>query len=137
MNDVAPILYKDWENAAWPAAAAMAAPSPPIDLVHLARQSLGDQDLERELLVMFQQQAARLVAQMTAARGDDLKLRAALAHTLKGSALAVGANRVAEAAARVEAASAEGAGQLALAASLACLAGAVSEAREAIARLLA
>lgn len=136
MNDFAPSSYADWENAAWPMTATMT-PSPPIDLVHLARQSLGDQDLERELLVMFQQQAGRLVGQMTAARSDDAKLRADLAHTLRGSALAVGANRVAEAAARVEALCADRAGQVALAASMASLAGAVSEAREAIAKLLA
>jgi HPt (histidine-containing phosphotransfer) domain-containing protein len=132
MSDFALSLCETWESHA-PAAAA----PPPIDLVRLARQSLGDQDLERELLAMFERQAARIVGQLAAAPSDDLKIRADLAHMLKGSALAVGADRVAEAAARLEAVCAEPAGQATLAAALAGLAGAVSEAREAIAKLLA
>jgi HPt (histidine-containing phosphotransfer) domain-containing protein len=109
--------------------------SPAIDLVRLARQCLGDQELERELLALFERQAARAIGRMTSAANDDFKLRADLAHTLKGSALAVGAQRVAEAAARVETLCEEQAGAATLAAAVASLAGAVSEAREAIVKL--
>ena len=127
MNNLAPTLSKTWNNSRT---------RPAIDLVQLARQCLGDQELERELLAMFDRQAARLIGQMAAARNDDFRLRADLAHTLKGSALAVGAARVAEAAGRVEALCAEQAQETILAAALASLAGAVSEAREAVARLV-
>ena len=34
-------------------------PQPAIDLVHLARQTGGDQELERELLALFSQQCVR------------------------------------------------------------------------------
>jgi HPt (histidine-containing phosphotransfer) domain-containing protein len=108
---------------------------PAIDLVRLARQCLGDQDLERELLVLFERQAARAVGRLADAKASDFRLRADLAHTLKGSALAVGAQRVAVAAALIETLCAEQAGEATLAAALASLAAAVSEAREAIVRL--
>jgi HPt (histidine-containing phosphotransfer) domain-containing protein len=131
MNDLSPRNFEIWEGDD-PVAAAII--PPPIDLVLLARHCLGDQELERELLVLFERQAARIVGQIASACGD-FKLCGDLAHTLKGSALAVGAGRVVEAAARVEALCADQAGQATLAAALASLAGAVSEAREAIAKL--
>ncbi len=115
----------------------LADPVPAIDLVRLARQCLGDQDLERELLDMFERQSARVIGRLASAASEDFKLRADLAHTLKGSALAVGAQRVADAAARVEILCDERAGEATLAAALARLAGAVSEAREAIAKFTA
>ena len=73
----------------------------PIDLVHLSRQSLGDRALETELLSLFERQAHLIVARMA---GPELDGRAfvELAHTLKGSALVVGAWRVAEAARKCE-----------------------------------
>ena len=37
---------------------------PPLDLVHLARQCLGDHELEAELLAMFRLQAPALTAQL-------------------------------------------------------------------------
>ena len=37
---------------------------PPLDLVHLARQCLGDHELEAELLGMFRLQAPALTAQL-------------------------------------------------------------------------
>jgi HPt (histidine-containing phosphotransfer) domain-containing protein len=132
MNDSSSRNFEIWEGADAVAAAVL---PPPIDLVLLARHCLGDQELERELLVLFERQAARIVGQIASAGGDDFKLRGDLAHTLKGSALAVGAGRVVEAAARVEALCADQAGQATLAAALASLAAAVSEAREAIAKL--
>ena len=64
----------------------------PIDLVHLSRQTFGDHDLERELLGLFDAQAAQFAKRLRspAAQGDA-DWRIALAHTIKGSARAVGA----------------------------------------------
>jgi HPt (histidine-containing phosphotransfer) domain-containing protein len=72
----------------------------PIDFEHLKRMTLGDAGLEQEVLAMFSAQAVRLVKTLAAMPSDA----AALAHTLKGSARAIGAFAVAEAAARLEAA---------------------------------
>jgi len=110
--------------------------APVIDLVHLARQSLGDQELELELLEMFEHQSARIISQLSRS-GANPKAMSDLAHTLKGSALAVGAGRVAEKATLLEAlwtgpAPAEGAAD-----ALAELAGSVEEARRAILKLIA
>ena len=135
MNDFAARSFAASEDAPEFAPDLPADSTPAIDLVRLARQCLGDQDLERELLVLFERQAARAIGRLAGAPSGDFKLRADLAHTLKGSALAVGAQRVAEAAARVETLCSEQAGDATLAAALASLAAAVSEAREAIARL--
>lgn len=70
-----------------------------LDLEHLRRMTFGDRRLERELLALFDQQASVLLPRMQAA---DAASVGALAHTLKGSALGVGAFAVAEAAAEVE-----------------------------------
>lgn len=100
-----------------------------IDRDHLARMTFGDHGLERELLELFDRQAAILVGRM---RSVDAASIAALAHTLKGSAVGVGATAVAQAAAAVEQAS----GPQALAATLDRLAAAVEAARRHIAELL-
>jgi HPt (histidine-containing phosphotransfer) domain-containing protein len=71
-----------------------------LDLEHLRRMTLDDQALEREVLGMFLKQAGRLVDALAETPAEA----SALAHTLKGSARAIGALRVAEAAAAVEAA---------------------------------
>jgi HPt (histidine-containing phosphotransfer) domain-containing protein len=70
----------------------------PIDIDHLRRMTLGDAALEREVLTMFSAQASRL-AEALAAMPTDAP---ALAHTLKGSARAIGAFAVADAAAHLE-----------------------------------
>lgn len=69
-----------------------------IDLSHLGRMTLGDPELEREVLAMFAAQATELAERLTKIPPDA----AALAHTLKGSARAIGAMRVADAATAVE-----------------------------------
>ena len=66
----------------------------PIDTEHLQRMTLGDASLEREVLAMFSGQAMRLMRELAAPSSD----RRALVHMLKGSARAIGAFRVAEAA---------------------------------------
>lgn len=109
---------------------------PAIDLVHLARQTMGDQALEIELLELFDGQSARIVSQL-AKLADDAKIRGDLAHTLRGSALAIGAGRVAQTAQAYEALclmSTPRPGSSA--AALEALVEAVDEARAAIARLL-
>ncbi|WP_298421386.1 hypothetical protein [Rhodoblastus sp.] len=68
----------------------------PIDLVHLARQTMGDRELEQELLALFDRQAAQIADKLRSARSD--LTGAELAHKLKGSARAIGAAAVAIAA---------------------------------------
>lgn len=72
-----------------------AAAAPALDLAHLSRQTLGDRELALELLTIFDRQAAQFAARLSAPRrpGDGAP-RADLAHTLKGSARAVGAFRL-------------------------------------------
>jgi HPt (histidine-containing phosphotransfer) domain-containing protein len=70
----------------------------PIDLTHLARMTLGNESLEREVLEMFSAQSAKLLGALADMPPDAR----ALAHTLKGSARAIGAFAVADAAARLE-----------------------------------
>src|SRR5258708_38005287 len=77
----------------------------PIDFEHLKRMTLGDTGLEQEVLAMFSAQSAKLIGLLNALPADA----PALAHTLKGSARAIGAFGVADAAARLEAALASGA----------------------------
>ncbi|WP_439575892.1 Hpt domain-containing protein [Phreatobacter sp.] len=72
----------------------------PVDLVHLSRQTFGDRDLEREVLALFERQSRTMVARLREA--TNAKTWADAAHTLKGSALGIGAFAVAEAAGRVE-----------------------------------
>ena len=66
----------------------------PIDIEHLERMTLGDANLEREVLAMFSAQAVSLIAALATLPAEA----GALAHTLKGSARAIGAFRVADAA---------------------------------------
>jgi HPt (histidine-containing phosphotransfer) domain-containing protein len=108
----------------------------PLDLVHLARQCLGDHELEAELLQLFRQQAPTLTARLSGPPHLSLDARAKIAHTLRGSALAVGAGRVACAARRIEElASAGGDQSSAEASAVAALQFAVSEAVTEIDRL--
>ncbi|WP_158813392.1 Hpt domain-containing protein [Methylocapsa sp. S129] len=109
---------------------------PVIDLVHLSRQTLSDQALEVELLDLFERQSARIVAQLMEPGAGDAKTRGDLAHTLRGSALAIGAGRVARTAQVYEASCAAPPRGAAAGAALAALAAAVAEARATIAQLL-
>jgi HPt (histidine-containing phosphotransfer) domain-containing protein len=72
-----------------------------IDLVHLARQTDGDDALEAELLIMFDRQAEKLAERVKIAELPR-RARADIAHRLKGSALAIGAFAVARAASGLE-----------------------------------
>jgi HPt (histidine-containing phosphotransfer) domain-containing protein len=70
----------------------------PIDLAHLQRMTLGNASLEREVLALFSVQAVGLAAALASLPSDAT----ALAHTLKGSACAIGAFAVADAAGHLE-----------------------------------
>jgi HPt (histidine-containing phosphotransfer) domain-containing protein len=111
-------------------------PSPPlapddgsIDLEHLRRMTLGDAGLEREVLAMFAAQTVGLIGALAALPAEA----GALAHTLKGSARAIGAFAVADAAMRLETAMQKGDDP---ARALAGLVDAVTEARAAIDAIL-
>jgi HPt (histidine-containing phosphotransfer) domain-containing protein len=93
------------ERIEWMPSPPLAPDDGPIDFEHLKRMTLDDSGLEQEVLAMFAAQSARLMATLATVPSDA----PALAHTLKGSARAIGAFGVAEAAARLEAALADGA----------------------------
>ncbi|EKS37846.1 Hpt domain-containing protein [Afipia clevelandensis] len=111
-------------------------PSPPlvpeesaIDVQHLGRMTLGEAALEAEVLALFAAQSGELIARLTVMPPDA----AALAHTLKGSARAIGAFRVAEAALGLEAAMKNGGD---VSSAITRLQETVAEARETIGRML-
>jgi chemotaxis protein histidine kinase CheA len=109
---------------------------PPIDLVHLASQCLGDHELQVELLGLFRRQAPVLTAQLSDSPPPSLESRAKIAHTLRGSALAVGARRVALAAWSIEElAAGSGDRNVAEARAIAALQSAVAEALAEIDRI--
>jgi HPt (histidine-containing phosphotransfer) domain-containing protein len=84
--------------------------SRPVDLVHLSRYTLGERALEREVLELFCSQSSIYIERLHAARSDkDWK---DAAHSLKGSATAIGAWRAAAAAASAEALSGEALSQV-------------------------
>jgi len=80
-----------------------ARPDPPevvaLDRDHLARMTFGDRSLEREVLQLFDRQSELLLGRM---RASEPAAIVTLAHTLKGSAVGIGAMRVARAAADAE-----------------------------------
>jgi len=102
-----------------------------IDRGHLARMTFGDRSLEREVLELFDRQAAMLIQRM---RGGEPATVASLAHTLKGSAAGIGAGHVARTADAAEIAAGRTAAECSLA--IDRLAQAVDEARALIAQLL-
>ena len=101
----------------------------PIDFEHLKRMTLDDAGLEQEVLAMFAAQAVGLMRSLATLPADAGEL----AHKLKGSARAIGAFGVAEAAARLEAVLADGGDPSSL---LAELGDAVALARAAIEAVL-
>jgi HPt (histidine-containing phosphotransfer) domain-containing protein len=72
----------------------------PVDLAHLARYTLGDRALESEILQLFCAQSLIYLEHLHAATSEHAWREAA--HSLKGSAQAVGAWRVADAALAAE-----------------------------------
>jgi HPt (histidine-containing phosphotransfer) domain-containing protein len=95
--------FETWTEAA--PAEARKAPSRPVDLVHLSRYTLGERALESEVLELFCTQSVVYLQRLRdAPSGREWK---EAAHSLKGSAQAIGAWRAAEAAERAEALPAE------------------------------
>jgi HPt (histidine-containing phosphotransfer) domain-containing protein len=111
-----------------PSASSLAAVEPTIDMQHLARMTLGERSLEREVLGLFARQAEMLLPRI---RAGTPAVAAAFAHTLRGSALGIGAWRLARAAEAVEQAK-DGE----LAAAVDALATAIAEIKVEVARLL-
>ena len=72
----------------------------PVDLAHLRRFTLGNRALELEVLQLFAEQAPLTLGQMQVA--TSAKAWRDAAHTLKGSAAAVGAMAIARAAGEAE-----------------------------------
>jgi HPt (histidine-containing phosphotransfer) domain-containing protein len=79
----------------------LATQSFPLDRAHLSRHTFGDRHLEREVLDLFRTQSLIYLGRVKAAR-SDIEWRDAV-HSLKGSARAIGAWRMAEVAERAEA----------------------------------
>jgi HPt (histidine-containing phosphotransfer) domain-containing protein len=78
----------------------------PIDMMHLAKQTLGDRGLELEVLRMFDQTVKVYFERLERATTVDELLRHL--HTLKGAAAGVGARAIADLAAAAEAEIREG-----------------------------
>ncbi|RWX75498.1 Hpt domain-containing protein [Neorhizobium lilium] len=87
----------------------------PVDLVHLANQTMGDKDLENEVLQMFARQARKSLQEIA---GAEPAAVTAAAHRLKGAASAVGAFKVSAAAGRLEAEAGDAALQAAVGAAV-------------------
>jgi HPt (histidine-containing phosphotransfer) domain-containing protein len=123
----------DWsETFARVSAPPLAPAEQAIDLDHLARMTLGEAKLEREVLQLFDQQAEMLLDHMTSEAPRNI---AALAHTLVGSARGIGAWKLAAAAEAVERI-AGAPGPTTLTASMNRLSSAVAETQVAIAEVL-
>jgi HPt (histidine-containing phosphotransfer) domain-containing protein len=117
------------ERINWMPSPPLAPDDGPIDLDHLERMTLGDDGLEHEVLAMFAAQSVTLIGALATLPPDA----GALAHKLKGSARAIGAFAVADAAERLEAALGKGNNP---AGALAGLQDAVAQARTAIDAIL-
>jgi HPt (histidine-containing phosphotransfer) domain-containing protein len=117
------------ERIDWMPSPPLAPDDGPIDIEHLRRMTLGDAGLEHEVLAMFAAQSVSLIGALAAIPADA----GALVHTLKGSARAIGAFRVADAAACLETALKGGSDPLP---ALAELNETVAQAREAVDAIL-
>jgi HPt (histidine-containing phosphotransfer) domain-containing protein len=73
-----------------------------LDLVHLSLQCQGDPELEKDLLGLFRLQSRAFFEQLSDPAVLSFESKAKIAHKLRGSALVVGAGRVARAAAAFE-----------------------------------
>lgn len=82
------------EQVQWMPSPPLAPDDGPIDLAHLRRMTLGDASLEREVLALFAAQSVGLMRELSGMPGNVGEL----AHKLQGSARAIGASRVADAA---------------------------------------
>ena len=130
-------LNKELDHSYVAPSAAPSGSRPTLDLVHLARQSLGDKDREIEILALFDQQSGQALARLEALSGRDGAVAADLARMLAASARITGAFAVASAAAIYEAVVLSSGEGDAGAEALGHLKGEVDQVREAIGALLA
>ena len=86
------------QTVRWTTSPPLAPEGPALDIPHLERMTFGEPELEREVLVLFAQQARDLLRRLEKLPREGWSL----AHTLKGSARGIGAFAVAEAAGEVE-----------------------------------
>ncbi|ODT74758.1 MAG: hypothetical protein ABS76_36140 [Pelagibacterium sp. SCN 64-44] len=116
-----------------PASTVQTRPMRPVDLVHLAQQCLGDENLELEVLRLFDTTIFTYFQRLKlAANFDDLAINL---HAIKGAAAGVGAWSVAELARKMETELREG--RPLTTERMADLGMAVEEVRDFIARILA
>jgi len=73
----------------------------PVDLVHLARYTLGNNSIEREVLSLFRTQSSQFLSRLKEAVNESAWKQAA--HTIRDSALEIGAWHVARTAEDAEA----------------------------------
>ncbi|MCP8937294.1 Hpt domain-containing protein [Alsobacter sp. SYSU M60028] len=106
--------------------------SPVIDMALLSRHSMGDDAVVRDVLSLFLDQSARVLRAIWDAPTGPARRDAA--HLLVGSAMAVGAVQVAEAARRLEAVALQG--EAVAMDAIAALHAAVAEARAVVAGLI-
>jgi HPt (histidine-containing phosphotransfer) domain-containing protein len=122
-------MSRHMERLNWMPSPPLVPEDSPIDVQHLGRMTLGEPDLEIEVLALFSAQSHDLIARLASMPVDA----AALVHTLKGSARAIGAFRVADAALELETVMRNNGN---LADALSTLQDAVAEARATIDRML-
>ena len=130
-------LNKELDHSYVAPSAAPSGSRPTLDLVHLARQSLGDKDREIEILALFDQQSGQALARLEALSGRDGAVAADLARMLAASARIAGAFAVASAATVYEAVVLSSGEGDAGAEALGHLKAEVDQVREAIGALLA
>ena len=106
---------------------------PAIDTEHLARMTLGELSLQREVLALFDRQADLLLPRI---RAGAPAMAAASAHTLKGSAVGIGAFKVARAVEQLEQAQRLEIRDAQIGAAVETLAAVLEETKAEIARLL-
>jgi HPt (histidine-containing phosphotransfer) domain-containing protein len=104
-----------------------------IDTEHLSRMTLGEPSLQREVLALFDRQADMLLPRI---RDGAPATAAASAHTLKGSAVGIGAFKVARAVEEVEQAQRLEIRDAEIGGAINLLAAMLDEAKAEIARLL-
>lgn len=93
-------MLSNAEPAAGNIQASAAGTKRPVDLVHLAHHTMGDRELECEILDLFAKQSVLYLDRLRDARDERAWCEAA--HTLKGSARSIGAWGVADTAEAAE-----------------------------------
>ena len=91
-------MFPNLERIDWMASPRLSPDDMAVDLRNLHPATLDDAEPERKILALFDRQSQTLLARLSGLPDDA----AMLAHTLKGSARAIGAFAAAEAAEEVE-----------------------------------